>query len=90
MNQTIDQTHAGTDERDEDKAENQLIVSDRTNKRLNPSDGRSDPRADIRHHRGNAVSRSSRTRQLTPFHRPRCISRSSKAIETKAKKKPTK
>mgnify|MGYP006879551585 FL=1 len=89
MNQTVDKTHARADESDQDKAENQLIVSDSTDKRANPSDGRSDPRADIGHHSGNAVcSRSAR--QLTPFQRPRCISRSNKAIETKAKKKPTK
>ena len=89
VNQTVDKTDARTNERHKDKAKNQFIVSDSTDEGLNPSDRRSDPRADIRHHSGNAVcSRSAR--QLTPFHRPRCMSRSSNAIETKAKKKPTK
>lgn len=90
VDQTVDKTDARTNERHKDKAENELIVSNSTDKALDPRDRRSDPRADIRHHSGNAVCSRSRARQLTPFHRPRCMSRSSNAIETKAKKKPTK
>ena len=88
MNQTVDQTHAGTNESDEDKAKNQLIRSDRTDEFANPSDRISDPRANIGHHRGNAVSNFRRLK--TSFQRPRCISRSNSAMVTKAKKKPTK
>lgn len=72
VNQTVDQADTSTDQSDENKAKNKLVVSNRTDKRSNPVNRTRDPRTDIGHHGANAIgSRRSQTSLLTSkVHKP--------------------
>lgn len=60
MNQAVDNANAGTDQSDQYKAENELVVGNRTDKLTNPRNGASDPATDIgKHGRDGICSRSS-------------------------------
>lgn len=50
MNKTVDNANAGTDQSNQHKAENQLIIGNSTDKLANPRNGRSDPATDIGKH----------------------------------------
>lgn len=47
MNQAVDNADARTDQSDQNKAKNQLIIGNSTDKFTNPSNGTRDPRTDI-------------------------------------------
>lgn len=55
MNKAVDNADARTDQSDQNKAKNQLIVSNSTDKRSDPSNGRSDPATDIGEHSLNGI-----------------------------------
>ena len=67
MNEAVDNADARTDKGNKDKAENQLIVSDSTDKFADPCNGTSDPRANIRKHGRNRISGGSSRLKNHPF-----------------------
>lgn len=64
LNETVDQTNAQTNERNNDERKNQGIASDGTDIGRNPGDGTSDHTTDI----GNQGSQSVTSRALKSFH----------------------
>lgn len=55
MNQAVDNADARTDQSDQNKAKNQLIIGNSTDKFTNPSNGTRDPRTDIGKHGRNGI-----------------------------------
>ena len=91
MNQAVDNADAGTNQGNQHKAENQLIVGNRADKFANPGDGRSDPATDISKHGRNGISSGSSLKNHT-FQKNYFIfiKRAISPIMAKEKKKPTK
>lgn len=56
MDETADNANASTNQSDQHKAENQLIVSNSTDKLANPRNGRSDPATNIGKHSRDRIS----------------------------------
>ena len=65
MNQAVDNADAGTNQGNQHKAENQLIVGNRANKLADPLNGRSDPTTDIGKHGRNRICSGSRLKNHT-------------------------
>jgi hypothetical protein len=65
MNQAVDNADAGTNKGNQDKTKNQLIVSNSTDKRTDPRNGRSDPATDIGEHSLNGISGGSSLKNHT-------------------------
>lgn len=56
MNETVDNANASTNQSNQHKAKNQLVVSNRTDKRSDPRDGACDPATDIGKHSRDGIS----------------------------------
>lgn len=65
MNQAVDNADARTDQSDQNKAKNQLIVGNRADKFANPRNGRSDPTTDIGKHGRNGICSGSSLKNHT-------------------------
>ena len=65
MNKAVDNADARTDQSDQNKAKNQFIIGNSTDKITNPSYGRSDPRTDIGKHSRNRVRSGSSLKNHT-------------------------
>lgn len=65
MNETVDNANAGTDQSDQHKAENQLVVSNSTDKLTNPRDGTCDPATNVGKHSRDRISDGSRLKNHT-------------------------
>lgn len=66
MNKAVNNANAGTDQSDQHKTKNQLVIGDSTDKLANPRYGRSDPTTNVGKHGLNCVSgRSSRLKNPT-------------------------
>ena len=91
MNETVNNANAGTNQGDQHKAENQLIVSNSTDKLANPSNGRSDPATNVGKHSRDGIS-GRRSLKNHTFQKNYLIfiKRTTSPIMAKEKKKPTK
>lgn len=91
MNETVDNANASANQSNQHKAENQLIVSNRTDKFANPRDGTCDPATDISKHSRDGISSGSSLKNHT-FQKNYLIfiKRTTSPIMAKEKKKPTK
>ena len=65
MNKAVDNANAGTNQSDQHKAKNQLIVGNRADKLADPRNGRSDPRTDIGKHGRNGICSGSSLKNHT-------------------------
>ena len=65
MNKAVDDANASTDQSDQHKAENELVISNRTDKLANPRNGRSDPATDISKHSRDGISSGSSLKNHT-------------------------
>jgi hypothetical protein len=91
VNEAVDNANASTNQGDQHKAENQLIISNSTDKFANPRNGRSDPATDIGKHSRDRISGDSSLKNHT-FQKNYLIfiKRTTSPIMAKEKKKPTK
>lgn len=65
MNETVNNANAGTNQSDQHKAKNQLIVSNSTDKFANPRNGRSDPATNVGKHSRDRISGGSSLKNHT-------------------------
>ena len=65
MNQAVDNADARTDQSDQNKAKNQLIIGNSTDKFTDPSNGTRDPRTDIGKHGRNGICSGSSLKNHT-------------------------
>lgn len=65
MNEAIDDANTRTDQSDQNKAKNQLIIGNSTDKFTDPSNGARDPRTDIGKHGRNGISSGSSLKNHT-------------------------
>lgn len=65
MNKAVDNSNASTDQSDQHKAENQLVVGNSTDKLTNPRDGACDPATDISKHSRDGISSGSSLKNHT-------------------------
>lgn len=65
MNETVNDANAGTNQSDQHKAENQLVISNSTDKLTNPGDGACDPTTDISKHSRDGISSGSSLKNHT-------------------------
>lgn len=65
MNKAVDDANASTDQSDQHKAENKLVIGNRTDKLANPRNGRSDPATDIGKHSRDGISSGSSLKNHT-------------------------
>lgn len=65
MNETVNNANASTNQSDQHKAKNQLIVSNSTDKITNPHDGTCDPATDISKHSRDGISSGSSLKNHT-------------------------
>lgn len=65
MNEPVDNANAGTNQSNQHKAENQLIVSNSTDKFANPRNGRSDPATNVGKHSRDRISGGSSLKNHT-------------------------
>ena len=65
MNKAVDNADARTDQSDQNKAKNQLIIGNCTDKITDPSNGARDPRTDISKHGRNGICSGSSLKNHT-------------------------
>lgn len=65
MNKAVDNANASTDQSDQHKAENQLVVGNSTDKLTNPRDGACDPATDIGKHSRDGIGSGSSLKNHT-------------------------
>lgn len=65
MDETVDNANASANQSNQHKAENQLIVGNRTYKFANPRNGTRDPATDISKHSRNGISSGSSLKNHT-------------------------
>lgn len=65
MNETVNNANAGTNQSDQHKAENQLVIGNSTDKLANPRNGRSDQATNIGKHSRNGISSGSSLKNHT-------------------------
>lgn len=65
MNKAVDNANASTDQSDQHKAKNQLIIGNSTDKFANPRDGACDPATNIGKHSRDRISGGSSLKNHT-------------------------